>query len=79
METLKNNMKVYDLSEIMDNTLGAERRIELERMAEAEMKAKGEKSHTIRIPASIYNNIQKKASSMGVSVSAFVRQAFAML
>lgn len=58
---------------------GTPEREDYEMYAASERKKESKKQHSVRIPASLYNNIQQRASSMGVSVSAYVRQRLASI
>lgn len=74
-------MKTYTLNEMADHFIGkvgTPLRDEVE-MQLANDYADAERQHYVRIPATIYRRLKRKASSMGVSVSAYLRQTLASL
>lgn len=79
MEVIGNN-KFYTLDESLDLIFGEKGtpdREDYERYAASERRKESNKQHSIRVPSAMYSNMQRRASSMGVSVSAYARQVFA--
>ena len=81
MKTISNHT-FYNFEESLDLIFGEQgtpERDSYEVYAKQERQKEKERQHSVRIPASIYESIQKRASSQGMSVTAFVRQTFASM